>query len=1005
MGDLPMIQGYIRTDRQTYAIGETIYVHFAIEVPASGQVEVQVVEGLPDGSSLVAFDQTINLGQEYEITGTAGTPVGPRTLTLYFLYKTQPVSVASTTFEVIGGLADIYVSRCWVSPTNPLQEDQVTFYASIGNSGGTDASNVEIDSYLDGSLFSTEQTSLPAGESGTWQSSSTWTAQDGSHTLRVVANADRSVQESDYSNDEASCTFFVSPRTVTATLTVTQTSTRTQTQLTTTTIVISTTTTRVYSTDTTVSTTVTGNPVTVTQTFTGTTTSTTYTTEVTETTVQGTSWLNPVTVTETLTGLTTSTVYSPTVTVTVTITAAQMISNPLLWMMLCAFAMMGAVIQLPNNGRLKRLSRCAGNLLPALFRWFTRHDVRRTLFAACLVSIVILSITLQASSQATASTVTMTQTLTSTEWTTITQSLTSTVYSTSTSTETSTLTRTNTLTSTFIPTVTIDTTRYITSTTTGTSTSTRTSTDLTTITPTTTLTVDHRITTTTYVPTYVTTTTSGGMIVIGVRVFCDVPQCTDGQPTKGVPFKIEIQLKNTDSIAHDAVLSLDASLPAQGRGNWQLNSQTAVSPSQYVHTFQAGESTTATFSLTGRWNWIDPDITNGLEIASLLASRFNPASLGVLIADYASLMVALAEIGKAAPKLVLTIVPSRSSNVPLSTRQAEVQVRFFNVLMLAISVALGGFSIGLDAVAVSNLVAGLIESAATGEPVPLLVPAAEFLSGALCYLLSVAAYQLAKGDPDQDYKTIATPINLTVPEIETLQDTETKRLGTETLGLVSYFNASLLSLARFFSAEEAGDSEYMAKQLDAAAGFMETSREKAQIIRQIGEQELSGSALNETTIEEGKAWLSKNGMPLFSKDAVDRIGGPESSRDFIQSFMSTPDTLIATGGKELLKTIDGHMQNFVNESRQETEKIRLQTGTPLPAWLPYTYVAIPLLLVAVGAYAIRRRRLIRQHRAEKSERSMSSSYPQSFCSHCGAEIASDAAVDHCTECGKPLRKR
>jgi len=343
----------------------------------------------------------------------------------------------------VSGPADLVVYRCWVSPANPKQEDSVTFYAVIANVGGSDASNFRLETYLDGSLYDSGSLSLSAGQDLQVWSEIPWRAEDGSHSVRWVINPDRSVEESNYGNNEASCSFFVSPRTVTATVTVTKTSTRTTTQRTVTTV---------------------------------TTTRRAMITRTTDTTVLRTVTANPTTVTQTLTGLITSTIYSPTVTVTVTSTA-RMISTPVLWLLLSTFAMIGAVIQLPSE-RLRRLSSKLNALfqLPELARKIIKRHIRKALFAVSLISLIILSISPQATQQTYASTVTTTRTVTVTEWTTLTQSLTSTRYITSTTTETSMFTRTNT--------------------------------GFTTITPTITMSFDRRSTTTVYIPTTISVTST-----------------------------------------------------------------------------------------------------------------------------------------------------------------------------------------------------------------------------------------------------------------------------------------------------------------------------------------------------------------------------------------------------------------------------------------------------------------------------------------------------------------
>jgi len=461
----------------SFTIGEgiSLYVYSSFDGVAT------ITVTLPDGEVFPLTDPfTISAGQTGYLENVVGPPAGqhrfdlqvcgagpppPETTTTFLMAavppgsqeifhsspvknKEKPLSDCqydSTWIDAVGGgPADIVVPQCWVSPANPHQEDSVTFHANVANAGGSDAPNVKIDAYLDGGFWSSERDTFAAGQSYEWYSDRSWIAEDGSHTLRVVANADHSVQESDYGNNEASCTFFVSPRTVTATLTFTKTSTRTQTQRTTTTIVIMTTTTKV---------------------------------ETARTTIQKTVTVNPVTSTRTLTGLVTSTAYSPTVTVTVTV-VSQVVSNPVLWVTLAAFVAFGAVLQRSNSDRLRRLLGRVASLfsLVRFFGWVTRPCVRRALFAVSLIGVVVLAFSLQAGQMAFASRVTTTRTVTVTEWTTFTESLTLTKSVTSTLTKTSSSTMTNT--------------RY------------------TTTTPTTTATIDRRSTTTTYMPTTTTTTST-----------------------------------------------------------------------------------------------------------------------------------------------------------------------------------------------------------------------------------------------------------------------------------------------------------------------------------------------------------------------------------------------------------------------------------------------------------------------------------------------------------------
>ena len=378
-------------------------------------------------------------GDYVEVTGTYRDVAGWCDLTGKMVFSSVE-SITKLSSE--RGLADLVAYGCGVSPANPKQEDSVFFYGAIGNVGQSDAPNFRVELYLDGGLYDSGYSSLGAGEETQLSSDKPWSAEDGSHTIMWMINPDRSVQESNYGNNEGSCTFYVSPRTVTLTEYATITKTRTQTEK---------------------------------QTLTITTTRTLTLTHTIDTTAINTVTASPVVVTSTLTGLATSTVYSPTVTTTMTVTA-EMISNPLVWMILSTFTMIGAVFQLPKSDRLRKFCRRFSALFPLskFFGWISRRELK-ALISSSLILIIVVSITSQAGQQAYASTVTTTRTLTSTEWATLTQSTTSTRYITATSTTTSLFTSTRV--------------------------------SYTTTTPMSTRTLDQRSTTTNYVPTTTTLTT------------------------------------------------------------------------------------------------------------------------------------------------------------------------------------------------------------------------------------------------------------------------------------------------------------------------------------------------------------------------------------------------------------------------------------------------------------------------------------------------------------------
>jgi len=106
------------------------------------------------------------------------------------------------------GLADLTVLDCGVTPNNPDPTQPATLYADIKNIGTADANNFLWELYLDsfgGNAFDWGRTSLAAGAS-TRISESLTLGQAGPHSLKWVLNSDHLVTESEYDNNQATCT-------------------------------------------------------------------------------------------------------------------------------------------------------------------------------------------------------------------------------------------------------------------------------------------------------------------------------------------------------------------------------------------------------------------------------------------------------------------------------------------------------------------------------------------------------------------------------------------------------------------------------------------------------------------------------------------------------------------------------------------------------------------------------------------------------------------------------
>lgn len=108
--------------------------------------------------------------------------------------------------------ADLLIDSVQAQPYPPRHGDRTTFVASVRNRGGTEAANFRVRFQLDGTLPIGERViaSLAAGSSRPVESDE-WTSRTGTHVVHVVADADRTMIESDESNNEIQATFDVQP--------------------------------------------------------------------------------------------------------------------------------------------------------------------------------------------------------------------------------------------------------------------------------------------------------------------------------------------------------------------------------------------------------------------------------------------------------------------------------------------------------------------------------------------------------------------------------------------------------------------------------------------------------------------------------------------------------------------------------------------------------------------------------------------------------------------------
>lgn len=101
---------------------------------------------------------------------------------------------------------DLIVQDITWTPPNPSIGDTVTFTVAIKNKGGSRAGSSRVYLYIDGSSKGYQTVEeLDAGAAMT--KTFTWTAQAGSHNIKVVADGSNYVSESDENNNEKTLTY------------------------------------------------------------------------------------------------------------------------------------------------------------------------------------------------------------------------------------------------------------------------------------------------------------------------------------------------------------------------------------------------------------------------------------------------------------------------------------------------------------------------------------------------------------------------------------------------------------------------------------------------------------------------------------------------------------------------------------------------------------------------------------------------------------------------------
>ncbi len=107
---------------------------------------------------------------------------------------------------ILSLLPDLIVEDITWSPETPLIGDEVTFSVNTKNQGNAEAKSSRVYFYVDDSAKGCE-TILEIGAGDNVTKAFTWTAQEGSHTIKAIADKESKVTESDETNNEKTATF------------------------------------------------------------------------------------------------------------------------------------------------------------------------------------------------------------------------------------------------------------------------------------------------------------------------------------------------------------------------------------------------------------------------------------------------------------------------------------------------------------------------------------------------------------------------------------------------------------------------------------------------------------------------------------------------------------------------------------------------------------------------------------------------------------------------------
>jgi hypothetical protein len=206
----------VTTSKPIYNVGDTIVVLWDASQIPQGAIATLTLQG-PSGTYNFNLDYSALMAGSYTVGQAEQKDVGQWTASLAGSAQSggcpSPFQ-GSTTFQVgqAPPTTDLIASSCGTIPDSPKAGDSVKFWVDFNIVGGAPPYVFNYQMFLDGNLMQTLPSSPVQFNAGGLQSittDTTWTATSGSHTARWVLNQDHMLQESNYNNNEVSCSFTV----------------------------------------------------------------------------------------------------------------------------------------------------------------------------------------------------------------------------------------------------------------------------------------------------------------------------------------------------------------------------------------------------------------------------------------------------------------------------------------------------------------------------------------------------------------------------------------------------------------------------------------------------------------------------------------------------------------------------------------------------------------------------------------------------------------------------